>query len=230
MKFKIILILLLVALLAITVEGGGKRRRRYKGRPTRTLIRKKYTTTTTKNPYCLTKNIERFRELSIEKMFDVLCLTETHITEDIPDSKIKINGFNMVQINSHSRRTGGVVIYVKNNLKFIVTTKECSTKAWIITIKIDEYALNITGIYRSPSQKPSEFFQFLDSYIHKNLDCINDNQIIIGDMNLNVAKTQERKIKDYLNILRRHDLIQVITEYTRYDKKNNSSSIIVNNC
>lgn len=51
MKFKIILILLLVALLATTIEGAGKRRRRYKGRPTRTLIRKKYTTMTTKNPY-----------------------------------------------------------------------------------------------------------------------------------------------------------------------------------
>lgn len=51
----------------------------------------------------------------------ILATVETHVTEDIGDCKLQINGYNLIRCNSSSSRTGGVIIYVKDNVKIETT-------------------------------------------------------------------------------------------------------------
>jgi len=68
------------------------------------------------------------------------------------------------------------------------------------------------------------FFVFLDEYIAKYLDYATP-QIMVGDININVERST-KTVKDYINLIKEHDLKQIVKEYTRFDIKNNSSSII----
>lgn len=44
-------------------------------------------------------------------------LSETHVTEDIDDCELVINGYKLERCNSRSRHTGGVVMYIRNSIK-----------------------------------------------------------------------------------------------------------------
>jgi hypothetical protein len=99
-------------------------------------------------------------------------------------------------------------------------------KIWFLTIRLFlEKALDVTIVYKSPKVKSNEFFEFLDSYINENLS-YNNNNMIVGDMNINV-KTKTKVVKEYYNMLSGHGFKQLVNEPTRPNVKNlNASSII----
>ena len=52
-----------------------------------------------------------------EVEFDILGVTETHLTEDIPNELIRIHGYNMVRTDRSNGSKGcGVVIHYRDNL------------------------------------------------------------------------------------------------------------------
>lgn len=42
----------------------------------------------------------------------VLCLTETHLTENVENQEISVDGYKIVRVDSDSRHTGGVVLHL----------------------------------------------------------------------------------------------------------------------
>lgn len=44
----------------------------------------------------------------------LICVSETHITEDIEDSELEIEGYSFICSYSTSRFTGGAIIYIKD--------------------------------------------------------------------------------------------------------------------
>ena len=85
----------------------------------------------------------------------IMCLTETRITEEIYDHEIKINGYQHERCDSYTRRTGGVLILIRNDIKYSVIKKEYKDPGvWLLTVKLKsktykQMILNV--IYRSPS-------------------------------------------------------------------------------
>jgi len=110
------------------------------------------------------------------------------------------------------------------NIKFKTISTVTFDKTWFATIQLEDPKLQISVVYKSPAQKPNDFFVFLDEYIAKYLDYATP-QIMVGDININVEKST-KTVKDYINLIKEHDLKQIVKEYTRFDIKNNSSSII----
>lgn len=72
----------------------------------------------------LLSNFEELEVLVNEKKPMIIFLTETHITIDINDSELKINGYNLVRCDSHSRHTGGVAIYVQEELSMNIISSQ----------------------------------------------------------------------------------------------------------
>ena len=184
----------------------------------------------------LTKNIENVRKLVKNESFHALCIAETHLTEKKSDTFFAIDGFNMERINTHNPRTGGVTIYIKNDLEYSVTAELSTAVTWIITINIHEYALNLTAFYRAPNEKkpnktkptktkPMEFVEILKTHI-----ICDAKQIIVGDFNLDLDPNKKPKhveaISKYMKFLSEHNLRQIMTDYTRYDKHNKTETII----
>lgn len=176
------------------------------------------------NAQSLTKNIESFRELINEKKPHLLCLSETHVTTDIIDNEIKIDEYKCIRCDSNSRHTGGVVMYIKEGIKFKLVKIVALVKTWFIAIQIEESNLQISVIYNSPSQRINDFFNILDEFISLNLD-YNCQQILVGDININVARNT-KNVKEYYDLIKEHNLKQIVNEYTRFDAKNNISTII----
>jgi len=48
----------------------------------------------------------------------VVGLTETHVTNQIQDHELQINGYVCVRGDSESTRTGGVLLYIDNKIRF----------------------------------------------------------------------------------------------------------------
>jgi len=145
----------------------------------------------------------------------ILMLAETHVTDDILNSEINIENYDLIRCNSNSRHTGGVVMYVDNKLKWKVLLNESFSKTWILTIAVDDvdYGGRFTVLYKSPKEKINTFLEFLD----KKLEILNDNEhknIILGDINIDVRK-KNKNAKKYIDILSQHNVKQIINEPTR---------------
>lgn len=52
--------------------------------------------------------------------------TETHVTRQIEDHELQINGYECVRGNSELSRTGGVLLYIDRKIKFeIIAAESC---------------------------------------------------------------------------------------------------------
>jgi len=68
----------------------------------------------------------------------VVCLTETHITEDFQDSEISIPDYRHFVCFSNSRHTGGVIVYVRQELpSSVVKCDACVGNFWSILVKVN---------------------------------------------------------------------------------------------
>lgn len=94
----------------------------------------------------------------------MLALTETRLTEDIEDTEINMSGYNVYRCDSENRGTGGVMIYVRNDIKceseFVTKIK---SNCWCIGITLNNEIYNgiILVVYHSPSASDSEFISFI---------------------------------------------------------------------
>jgi len=146
----------------------------------------------------LRSNINIVREFCKNRNPFVMCLSETHTKNEILDNEISVNGYEIVRCDSPSSHTGGVAIYVKNDIKFFIVASEFSSKTWILTIRAQfEKDLLITVIYKSPEEKSKKFFEILDKYIEENFNYITDYNLIQG-----------------------HGYRQIVNSATRHDRVN----------
>lgn len=88
-------------------------------------------------------------------------LSETHITEDISEREINMQGYNIIRCNSHSRHTGGVVIYVRKNTRFKqLKNFNVDNELWLlgIELKMSKSSYRVYGVYNRCSE--TKFIQF----------------------------------------------------------------------
>lgn len=98
--------------------------------------------------------------------------TETHVTHMVVDYELEINGYVCVRGDSESNRTGGVLLYLDNTIKFEVAERNvCDRTWWSITVKVNEknYKGIIMLVYHSPSSSDVSFIDFLYKTCNKDL-------------------------------------------------------------
>lgn len=133
-------------------------------------------------------------ELLIEntKPIMVFC-SETCVTEQISDTELHINGYNLARCDSHSRHTGGVVaIYVRENIIFeIINNVAIDRNVWFITIKVKCTGIKGTYsvLYHSPSSSHANFLNYFEELLAENGNSDMTN-VIIGDFNIDLERSQ----------------------------------------
>ncbi|KAK2578419.1 hypothetical protein KPH14_000966 [Odynerus spinipes] len=66
----------------------------------------------------------------------ILCTTETHVTDEIKDQEVLIPGYEIYRCNAETRRTGGIIIYVKKSITAkMVINKVLPNNTWILGLK-----------------------------------------------------------------------------------------------
>lgn len=69
-----------------------------------------------------------------EKNPIMICLSETRLTEDINEQEIAIKGYNTIRCDSHTRFTGGVVIYLKKKIQYEIISNLFTKGNWFLSI------------------------------------------------------------------------------------------------
>lgn len=121
----------------------------------------------------------------------VFC-TETCLTENIRDAEINVNGCNLVRCDSHSRHTGGVAIYIRENISFeVVYNVSYDSNIWYLTINVKSCGIkgNYSVLYHSPSSSHANFLNHLEEILADNVNNTITN-VIIGDFNIDLLRSQ----------------------------------------
>jgi exonuclease III len=170
------------------------------------------------NAQSLRAKLDKLKDFCFDNSPTVLIASEARVKEEVLDVELKIDGYNIFRCNSHSTQTGGVVIYVKENIQVANVHVTKSVLTWIISLEIiGKKNLSIVGIYRSPNEKTEAFLSNLNEHFEKFLKL--ENEILcVGDININVVFKLPAAMK-YLNLMNSLGLKQIIKEYTREDKK-----------
>lgn len=154
-------------------------------------------------------------ELIIKYKPSVIGFTETHVTKQIEEHELHINGYVCVRGDFESSRTGGVLLYIKEGIRFdMIGTERCDGNWWSIIVKIKDkdYIGIIMIVYHSPNGKDGNFINFLEEI------CINvmqnDNVTIMGDFNMDMSVNNYIK-KRLIRVMNSLGLRQLVKEATR---------------
>ena len=59
------------------------------------------------------------KDICIDENLEFLGLTETHLSSDVVDAEIAIDGYNILRQDRIGRTHGGVILYIKEKYKSI---------------------------------------------------------------------------------------------------------------
>lgn len=160
----------------------------------------------------------------------VLCLTETCVNEEITEIELNIEGYKVFRCNSCSRHTGGVLIFVKKNIKVAnIRSHSLDTNFWILSvnIKINKVNYGIAVLYRSPNGNISMFFDGFSDWLDEFIDSNGSNVMILtGDFNIHYDKDTYDKNK-LKALIENNGMKQLIKEPTRIYKDSSSTIDLV---
>lgn len=87
----------------------------------------------------------------------IVAFSESRLTE-IEDSEINVPGYTIVRCDAENRNTGGVIIYMRDDIKYEIALVKKISNCWCIAIEIKEklYKGVIIVLYHSPSTSHGE--------------------------------------------------------------------------
>lgn len=112
-------------------------------------------------------NIEEIKCYIARKQTIIVCLSETHVTEEITEAELKIISYKI------KKCCIGILMFIKNNINYEnVKRQTVENFIWIISLKIrfntEKYL--ISALYHSPDKNEAKFLSFMNNFIHSNVD------------------------------------------------------------
>lgn len=117
----------------------------------------------------------------------ILALSESSLVEDIEDSEVNIPGYSVARCDAENRNTGGVILYIRNDLNYeVVLSDKIISNCWCIAVKVKSrlYRGIIALVYHSPSASDGDFISFLVNTM--DILLLKDKCLLIGDVNINL--------------------------------------------
>ena len=134
----------------------------------------------------LKNKINEFRTISEIHRCAVICLTETHLSQDIFDAEVYINNYNIFRSDrSDGHEKGGSCIYVHNSYACNLIDTFEAPDSIAIMIDFSNFKLILACVYRSPSLNHNDNLILLQQIRNLTKMLSDDSQIMItGDFNL----------------------------------------------
>lgn len=110
---------------------------------------------------------EQLEHLVCNSNIDFLGLTETWLTNSSPEAAITLPGYNTFRMDRDRGKGGGVLLYVRNNLKCKQIVWPCHIKSECVGVNIllsDEMSLTVICIYCKLSAK-IDFYDHLSALL-----------------------------------------------------------------
>jgi len=160
----------------------------------------------------------KIEEISIicnETDIDILCITESWLKSNYNNNFFKqyMSNYQIIRKDRISKRGGGLIIFIKKNIKYKILEIENCGIIEILFIKLLDKNIVIGTCYRPPNSI-SDDLDFFENIL-TNLILNNDNLILLGDFNININNESSLQ-KKYLNIISNLNLNQIIDKNTHH--------------
>ena len=184
------------------------------------------------NIHSIERHIDEFR-LALDVLnykFDIICISESKIIKDYaPKVDITIDGYQTPVGTPTESTKGGVLIYVKNNLKFkprpdLMMYEPKVLESYFVEIINKNQANDIVGVvYRHPCMNETTFNEhYLKDLVDK-LSNVNKKVFIAGDFNFNLLNTNEHEETfAFFDTMMSNFLLPVINLPTKINRINSS--------
>lgn len=153
----------------------------------------------------------------------VIIITESWLKHD--EAKFyNLNNYQSVANCRTNHRGGGVIMYIRNDIKFNTVYNELYDKSHLLMISLNDLNFKIAGFYRSQATKHEQFFEILENLLDKT-----NNLICLGDANFNILKKDDQTTNKYLDILENNNykiLNNINTENYIYSEEKNETHYI----
>ena len=168
------------------------------------------------NVRSLTSHFADFSDLFSTKDYDIIAISETWLTVNIPTHDINLNGYNFVRRDRQGlERGGGVGIYIKNTFKFNILQNTANLEDLWLGVQINGLNIAVGCVYKPPSVNNNFFLNEFESTVFNY--SINFEEIIcLGDFNIDFLKINNNNSLNVLcNILESAGLKQIVNVPTR---------------
>ncbi|KAL0841570.1 hypothetical protein ABMA28_015229 [Loxostege sticticalis] len=155
---------------------------------------------------------------------DIIVLTEVGIANCIAPL-FNIPGYNMFKRLRNGKRGGGVIVYVKNHIKFTEYQHKSQTFENITgTLKLSQTESQdvvVCAVYKPPRTNKKIFVKELGNHVSKFNS--KHNFLLVGDTNIDLKTVSSYK-DSYLDTLGGCGLTCGVSDYTRIEKKLNKTT------
>ena len=178
------------------------------------------------------KRVDQFISLLCTTSYspDVIVLVETWLTLNNKDNA-SIQGYDSKHIVRENSLSGGVSIFYKESLDAKIVDELCLCNLDIelcgIIFEIDKKEYCVLGVYRPHSGTVEGFTRELNIIFNKEPSFLRKNVILLGDLNVNLLRTEDSQTKVLTNFMRSHYLAPVIKHPTRYDPQPDVSPSLI---
>ena len=158
----------------------------------------------------LRNKIEFIKDHFIE--YDILCFTETHLSDTVTDDLLFIEGFSIFYRKDRTNHASGIMIYISDNVisRRLEELETPNLDTIWVEIKDKNECFLLCTVYRQPSL-PIAFWDSLNISLDKAFD-ISDKVILLGDINEDQLSDTSHYLKDIMLI---NNMKNVIREPTR---------------
>ena len=120
---------------------------------------------------------------------DIICVTESWFNDSIESSLINISNYNVARSDRSYRRGGGVAVYLRQNISFVIVPEifELSTNADFLALDVQSMSILLVCVYIPPSLS-ADTLQSIHAHLVNTIDTFLlgkpfYNVIVVGDMN-----------------------------------------------
>ena len=143
--------------------------------------------------------VKAIEDIAVLENVSVIALTESHLTGDILDGEIEIDGFVCHRSDRVDRSHGGVIIYVKSNISSTRVLEFSNSKCEAVGVLLEKCDTLILNIYRPPncSEENISFEECLErvQLAISDYSKAARNIILCGDLNFEFIKWPEGDFK-----------------------------------
>ena len=144
--------------------------------------------------------------------FDILCFTETHLTQDIINDVISIEPFDHIFRKDFSQYSSGFLVYTLSRFrpKRIMDLESFLPESLCIELNENNKQIALCTVYRPPIYR-IEFWDRLNIFLEKVFESYH-KVILVGDINEDQLNDQNSKFRDIIHL---NNMTNLITEPTR---------------